>query len=251
MSQWPHYAISLESSSAPAVSATTAALAPAPSHLIAPLTSTFLIMMASAPRYGTAITPSAGPAPGQQHMHTSSDWNVLDSPLLRQGMERLAHRSMSQSRIHNNPYIVLVRTYLRSLLPQGTPSDSTSRSPPNSIPPIGAQFLSALLDMWLTDIDMPNPSTPQKTPAAWRRGSPSAPTTGRLANSPSAPRVAADFTVPSTLLVTAIKVRCHPLHHHTACPRTPTHAPRLRPLQPCHIPATQSRATAHCPSAVP
>lgn len=207
LSQWPHYAAPLESSSAQP----TALTAPAPSHLIAPLASTFLIMMASASRYGTAIVTSAAPPSSQSNLHTATDWHVLDSPLLRQGMERLSHRTQSPSRVQNCPYIVLFRTYLRSLLPQGTLHESTA-GVKSSVPPIAAQFLTATLDMWLTDIDMPSPSAAPKVPSTRTRGSPSTTGTSRFSHSQSPPRGTADFSVPSTLLVTAIKVITHLLY---------------------------------------
>ena len=186
------------------------------SHLIAPLTSTFFIMMASAAVQGTPITAASAPPSAQslQNLQTPHDWHVLDSPLLRQGMERLSHRSSPSSRIHNSPYIVLIRSFLRSLLPQGAQNDHTARSSTHSAPPIGAQFLTAVLDMWLTDLDMPTPSNSQKAIATGRRGSPKTAAAGRLNHSPSTLRAAAIYTVPTTLRVTAIKVR-HCVQHRS------------------------------------
>lgn len=206
LSQWPHYKTSLESNAALAASSTGQAL-PILSHLIAPLTSTFFIMMASAAVHGTPITAASAPSTQpMQRLSAPNEWHVLDSHLLRQGMERLSHRSIPSSRIQNSPYVVLIRTYLRSLLPQDTHSDNTARSALRMAPPIGAQFLTAILDTWLTDFDMPTPSSAQKIAATGRRGSPAASPAGRTSHAPAASRAAANYRVPTTLHVTAIKV---------------------------------------------
>ena len=98
-----------------------------------------------------------------------------------------------------SPHLQLVSLFIESLLPQtATPA---SRPVPSKL---SAEFLAVMLDMWLTDVDMPAPA-----PAAGAQGNaPGLAQTSLAAVPANSAYTSAHFVPPMLLRTRCIKVSC-------------------------------------------
>lgn len=168
--------------------------------------------MSSAAVYCSSIAASS--APVQEQPNPAIDWHLLDSQMIRQGMERLTPHKASSRSSDTNPYIHLIRAYLRALVPQAQSHDDNHIS--KAVGMLSAQVVTAFLDMWLTDLDMLTPTTAAKQPSA-SRGSPLSRSQSPTPHDPppTSARVPT-FSTPTILHSSSIKVCIA----HAACARS-------------------------------
>ena len=169
------------------------------------MSTSFLVMMSSAAVYCSSIANLAAPA--QDQHAPGADWHLLDSQVIRQGMDsfqRFTPRSSSSRPSDSNPYVNLVRAYLRALVPQSQSNADSYITKAASM--LSAQVLTAFLDMWLTDLDMLTPVSAAKQHAA-SRGSPLSRSQSPNPHDPlpSSTRVPT-FSTPTILHSSSIKV---------------------------------------------
>lgn len=190
--------------------------------------------MSSAAVYCSSIATSA--APVQDHHAPGADWHLLDSQVIRQGMDsfqRFTPRSSSSRPSESNPYINLVRAYLRALVPQSQSNDDAYIAKAAAM--LSAQTITAFLDMWLTDLDMLTPVSAAKQQAA-SRGSPLSRSQSPNPHDPhpASARVPT-FSTPTILHSSSIRVRQLP----SKFPKTTCH---IQTLNGCCENATTPKA---------
>lgn len=202
VSKWPHFAEALRGLEHSKVRSTgpTAAAAP-PAFLISPVSTSFLVMMSSAAVYCSSIATAS--APVQDHPVPGADWHLLDAQMIRQGMERLTPRSSSYRSSDTNPYINLVRAYLRALVPQSQSHDDAYIAKAAAM--LSSQVITAFLDMWLTDLDMLTPTSTAKQQSV-SRGSPLSRSQSPNPHDPHTSTRVPTFSTPTILHSSSIKV---------------------------------------------
>jgi hypothetical protein len=133
----------------------TTACAPSlpPPFISLPITTSFVVLMAF-----TCITAVNSTVNSSHQMPFSG---LPASPNLLTYATSYLHTSKSAAS-RTSPHLQLITSYIRAILPQpDCPSETVAPAK------LAAQFLAVMLEMWLTDMDMPTPAAAaQESPAS-------------------------------------------------------------------------------------
>jgi hypothetical protein len=163
-----------------------------PSFIPLPLSTSFLIIMVFASLVNAPTTARSG-AVGAVHGASGHSPHLHLPSAVTRHLELLhSHRSRAADK---SPYLRLLRSYLSGLLPQDPSGGAPPVHPGHSTARLGVRFLGVMLEMWLTDLDMPAPAAQ----ATSRRGS--------AASTPRGVDASCPYSAPSTLHVKCLHVR--------------------------------------------